>query len=63
MKCKQKFEKSKAVEGIIKKLSLITNKSMDYLYKNIIWPLYKIYEHAYDALKVLLNGDDQILEE
>ncbi len=61
--CKQKFGKSKAVEGIVKKLAVSTKKSMEFLYKNIIWPLYKIYEHAYDALKVVLNGDDQILEE
>ena len=59
---KQKFSKSKAVEGIIKKLSVNTKKSMEYLYKTIIWPLYKTHEHAYDALKALLNGDEQILE-
>ena len=55
--CKQKFGKSKAVEGIVKKLAVSTKKSMEFLYKNIIWPLYKIYEHVYDALKVVLNGD------
>ena len=60
--CKQKFGKSKAVEGIIKKLSVNTKKSMEYLYKNIIWPLYKTHQHAYDALKALLNGDEHILE-
>lgn len=60
--CKKKFGKSKAVEGIIKKLSVNTKKSMEYLYKNIIWPLYKTHQHAYDALKALLNGDEHILE-
>ena len=60
--CKQKFGKSKAVEGIVKKLAVSTKKSMEFLYKNIIWPLYKTHEHAYDALKAVLNGDDQILE-
>ncbi len=60
--CKQRFGKSKAVEGIVKLLSVHTNKSMESLYKNIIWPLYKTNEHAYDALKSLLNGDDHILD-
>ena len=60
--CKQKYGKSKAVEGIVKKLAVNTKKSMEYLYKNIIWPLYKSHGHAYDALKSLLNGDEHILE-
>ena len=60
--CKKKFGKSKAVEGIVKLLSVHTKKSMEYLYKNLIWPLYKTHEHAYDALKSILNGDDKILE-
>ena len=58
----QKFGKSKAVEGIIKILSVHTNKSMEFLYKNIIWHLYKTYQHALDALKCLLNGDTHIFE-
>ena len=60
--CKKKFGKSKAVEGIVKLLSVHTKKSMEYLYKNLIWPLYKTHEHAYDALKSILNGDDKIFE-
>ena len=60
--CKKKFGKSKAVEGIVKLLSVHTKKSMESLYKTIIWPLYKKHEHAYDALKSLLNGDDKVLE-
>ena len=60
--CKKKFGKSKAVEGIVKLLAVHTKKSMEYLYKNLIWPLYKTHEHAYDALKSVLNGDDKIFE-
>ena len=59
-KIKKNFNKSKIIESIIKKLSVVTNKTMEYLYKNIIWPLYEnnSYEHAYDALEsILLNGD------
>ena len=60
--CKHKFGKSRAVEGIVKLLSVHTGKTMEQLYKTIIWPLYKTHEHAYDALKSLLNGDEKILE-
>ncbi len=60
--CKKKFGKSKAVEGIVKLLAVHTKKSMEYLYKNLIWPLYKTHDHAYDALKSVLNGDDKIFE-
>ena len=61
-KYKKKFEKSKKVENIVKLLSVQTNKTMEYLYKNIIWPLYKQYEHAYDALQLFLNGDNTIFD-
>ena len=60
--CKKKFGKSKVVENIVKLLSVHTKKSMGYLYKNIIWPLYKQYEHAYDALQLFLNGDNTIFD-
>ena len=48
--------------GIVKLLAVHTKKSMEYLYKNLIWPLYKTHDHAYDALKSVLNGDDKIFE-
>lgn len=35
---------------------------MEFLYKNIIWPLYKQYEHAFDAFQLYLNGDDTIFD-
>ena len=39
-KIKKNFNKSKIIESIIKKLYVIKNQTMEYLYKNIIWPLY-----------------------
>jgi translation initiation factor 2 subunit 1 len=59
-KIKKKFRKSKLIEGIIKKLSVVTNTTMKNLYKTIIWPLYEddSYEHPYDALEsIVLNGE------
>ena len=63
-KTKKKFHKSKLIEGIIKKLSVITNTTMKNLYKTIIWPLYEndSYEHPYDALESIVLNEDNILE-
>ena len=63
-KTKKKFRKSKYIEGIIKKLSVITNTTMENLYKTIVWPLYEddSYEHPYDALESIVLNGDSILE-
>ena len=63
-KTKKKFRKSKYIEGIIKKLSVITNTTMKKLYETIVWPLYEddSYEHPYDALESLVLNGDSILE-
>lgn len=63
-KTKKKFRKSKYIEGIIKKLSVITNTTMKKLYKKIVWPLYEdgSYEHPYDALESIVLNGDSILE-
>ena len=60
--CKKNFSNLKKIENIIKTLSVKTQKTMKYLYKNIIWPLYDKYHHAYDALKSLSEGNDEILD-
>ena len=48
---KDKYFKSKAVHIIMKLLSDKTKIPLEKLYIQIGWPLYKIYGHAYDALK------------
>ena len=40
LKGRTKYKKLKKIDGIIKLLSIRTNKSMEYLYENIVWPLY-----------------------
>ena len=62
-KCKQRYFKAKAVDGIIKLLSVKSNKPMIYLYENIVWPLYKKYCNAYNAFKLLANGRTNILKD
>ena len=38
------------------------NSTMEFIYKKMIWPLYKTHEHALDALKEILGGNDSLLE-
>ena len=61
-KCNLRYAKSKQVESIVKLLALRTYKSMEAIYKKVIWPLYKTYNHALDALKeVIEKGNLSIL--
>ena len=49
------YAKSKAVHGIMKLLSVKTGKKIEDLYNGFCWPLYDIYEHAYNAFKAALK--------
>ena len=60
---KEKYAKSKAVHVIMKILSKKCNIPIDKLYKEITWPLYKKYEHAYDAFKLALNKFDEVFKD
>ena len=61
-KCNLRYAKSKQVENIVKLLALRTYKSMETIYKKVIWPLYKTHNHALDALKeIIVNGNLSIL--
>lgn len=59
--CKIRYGKSKQVENIVKILAGHMNSTMEFIYKKMIWPLYKTHEHALDALKEILNGNEAIL--
>ena len=61
-KCNLRYAKSKQVENIVKLLALRTYKSMETIYKKVIWPLYKTHNHALDALKeIIVKGNLSIL--
>ena len=61
-KCNLRYAKSKQVENIVKLLALRTYKSMEAIYKKVIWPLYKTHNHALDALEeVIEKGNLSIL--
>ena len=60
--CKARYGKSKQVQNIVKILVGRTNSSMELIYKKMIWPLYKTHEHALEALKEILNGNNTLLD-
>ena len=62
LKGRTKYKKLKKIDGIIKLLSIRTNKSMEYLYENIVWPLYN-KNNPFNAFETIaLNGGKKILK-
>ena len=59
-KCEDRFNKAKAVHSVLRHVAdhLRTNYpdiTLETLYKQIGWPLYRKYGHAYDAFKLALT--------
>mmetsp|Transcript_11637 Transcript_11637/g.20977 ORF Transcript_11637/g.20977 Transcript_11637/m.20977 type:complete len:342 (+) Transcript_11637:158-1183(+) len=52
--CEDKFNKAKAVHGVLRHLAERRKCYLEDLYERIAWPLYKKYGHAYDAFKIAL---------
>eukprot|EP00956_Cyclotella_meneghiniana_P003538 scaffold4361_cov74-Cyclotella_meneghiniana.AAC.6 len=55
--CEDKFNKAKAVHGVLRHLAERRKFHLEDLYERIAWPLYKKYGHAYDAFKIALVED------
>jgi len=56
----QKYNKSKTVHSIAKRVSEVTHVDLVNIYTSIIWPLYKKYTHAFDAFQKLQNDNENI---
>lgn len=56
--CEDRFNKAKAVHGVLRHLADRRGLYLEELYKQIGWPLYRKYGHAYDAFKLALTDDD-----
>lgn len=61
--CEDKFNKAKAVHGVLRHLAERRKFHLEELYERIAWPLYKKYGHAYDAFKIALVEDAGKVEE
>mmetsp|Transcript_12770 Transcript_12770/g.23951 ORF Transcript_12770/g.23951 Transcript_12770/m.23951 type:complete len:345 (+) Transcript_12770:168-1202(+) len=55
--CEDKFNKAKAVHGVLRHLADRKGLYLEQLYQKIGWPLYKKYGHAYDAFKLVLADE------
>lgn len=55
--CEDRYNKSKAVHGVLRHLAERRKLYLEELYERIGWPLYKKYGHAYDAFKLALVDD------
>jgi len=62
IKAEEKYNKSKAVHGIIRHVAEKKGLDLETLYEQFGWPLYKKYGHAYDAFRLAITDPDTVLE-
>jgi translation initiation factor 2 subunit 1 len=55
--CEDRFNKAKAVHGVLRHLAERRKFFLEDLYEKIGWPLYKKYGHAFDAFKLAISED------
>jgi len=55
VKCEERFNKAKAVHSVLRHVAETRKVGLESLYRQIGWPLYKKYGHAYDAFKMALR--------
>ena len=53
--CEERYNKSKQVHSILRKVAYDSNKTLIELYEMVGWPLYKEFGHALDALKAAVK--------
>ena len=56
-KCEDRYNKAKAVHGVLRHLAERRKLYLEDLYERIGWPLYKKYGHAYNAFKLALADE------
>ena len=57
---KKKYKKLKMIDGILKLLSIKTNKSLLLIYKNIVWPLYKRSNNPFILFDLILKDERKL---
>jgi translation initiation factor 2 subunit 1 len=55
--CEERFNKAKAVHGVLRHLAERRKFYLEDLYEKFGWPLYQKYGHAYDAFKLAISED------
>jgi translation initiation factor 2 subunit 1 len=56
--CEDRFNKAKAVHGVLRHVAERRKYYLQDLYERIGWPLYRKYGHAYDAFKLAISDDN-----
>ncbi|CDJ60584.1 eukaryotic translation initiation factor 2 alpha subunit, putative [Eimeria maxima] len=60
VKCEERYSKGKKVHQTVRHVALKHNLRVDELNAKVIWPLYKKYGHALDALKAAAIDPDEV---
>lgn len=60
--CEDKFAKSKQVHSIMRHVAETTSENLEELYKQIAWPLFKLYGHAFEAFKVMVQDPETVIK-
>ncbi|EAN34091.2 Eukaryotic translation initiation factor 2 subunit alpha [Theileria parva strain Muguga] len=62
IKCEEKFSKSKKVHQTVRHIAQKHGISVEELNRECIWPLYKAYPHALDALKEAASNKENVFK-
>jgi translation initiation factor 2 subunit 1 len=60
--CEDKFNKAKAVHGVLRHVAERRKYYLQDLYEKIAWPFYKKYGHAYDAFKLSISDEKNVTD-
>jgi translation initiation factor 2 subunit 1 len=58
-KCEERYNKAKAVHSVLRHVADMKGRTLESLYQEIGWPLYRKYGHAYDAFKLALGDSEE----
>eukprot|EP00123_Amoebidium_parasiticum_P007470 comp18144_c1_seq1/m.18885 comp18144_c1_seq1/g.18885 ORF comp18144_c1_seq1/g.18885 comp18144_c1_seq1/m.18885 type:complete len:323 (-) comp18144_c1_seq1:142-1110(-) len=61
VKCEEKFQKVKAVNGILRHVADIVNCDLEELHEKTAWKLAKVYGNMYDAFKRAITDPDEVM--
>jgi len=60
--CEEKYNKSKMVHSILRHVAETTvSYDLESLYKNLGWPLYDLYGHAFEAFRLMVTDAENVL--
>eukprot|EP00824_Muranothrix_gubernata_P010641 TRINITY_DN23746_c0_g1_i1.p1 TRINITY_DN23746_c0_g1~~TRINITY_DN23746_c0_g1_i1.p1 ORF type:complete len:345 (+),score=77.85 TRINITY_DN23746_c0_g1_i1:37-1035(+) len=60
LKAEERYNKSKTVHSILRHVAETQHCSLESLYQQFGWPLYRKYGHAYDAFKIAISDPNAI---